>query len=148
MSLVKPESLVNIRECTRQDENSTFLSSRCLLYVLRKKKESVSHSVVSNYLRSHGLQTARILCAWDSPARILEWVAISSPGDLPNPGTKPSILHCRQILYCLSHYGGYIEEKLTKIMCLRRHTWMTWQTCRTSTKQLVGMTQEVLRIGS
>ena len=23
------------------------------------------------------------------PARILEWVAISSPGDLPNPGIKP-----------------------------------------------------------
>ena len=92
MSLVKPESLVNVREFTRQDGNSTFLSSRCLLYILRKKKESVSHSVVSNSLRSHGLQTAGILCAWDSPARILEWVAISSPGDLPNPGIEPRYL--------------------------------------------------------
>ena len=27
-------------------------------------------------------------------ARILEWIAISSPGDLPNPGLP----HCRQIL--------------------------------------------------
>ena len=25
----------------------------------------------------------------NSQARILEWVAISSPGDLPNPGIKP-----------------------------------------------------------
>ena len=26
-----------------------------------------------------------------------------SPGDLPNPGIKPGLLHCRRILYCLSH---------------------------------------------
>ena len=26
-----------------------------------------------------------------------------SPGDLPNPGIEPSLLHCRQILYQLSH---------------------------------------------
>ena len=25
------------------------------------------------------------------------------PGDLPDPGIKPGLLHCRQILYCLSH---------------------------------------------
>ena len=29
-----------------------------------------------------------------------------SPGDLPNPGIKPSLLHCRQILYHLSHHQG------------------------------------------
>ena len=34
-------------------------------------------------------------------ARKLEWVASPSPGDLPNPG-----IHCRQILYCLSHKGN------------------------------------------
>ena len=37
-------------------------------------------------------------------ASILEWVAIPSPGDLPDPGIEPmsptSLLHCRQILYC------------------------------------------------
>ena len=26
-----------------------------------------------------------------------------SPGDLPNPGIKPGLPHCRQTLYCLSH---------------------------------------------
>ena len=25
------------------------------------------------------------------------------PGDLPDPGIKPGLLHCRQILYHLSH---------------------------------------------
>ena len=28
-----------------------------------------------------------------------------SPGDLPDPGTNPGLLHCRQILYCLSKEG-------------------------------------------
>ena len=27
-------------------------------------------------------------------------------GDLPNPGMNPGVLHCRQILYLLSHQGG------------------------------------------
>ena len=41
--------------------------------------------------------------------RILEWVATpfswgsSRPGDLPHPGTNLRLLHCRQILYSLSH---------------------------------------------
>ena len=36
-----------------------------------------SGSVVSNSTRPHGLKPARLLSPWDSPARILEWVAIS-----------------------------------------------------------------------
>ena len=28
------------------------------------------------------------------------------PGDLPNPGIKPCLPHCRQILYRLSHQGS------------------------------------------
>ena len=35
-------------------------------------------------------------------ARILEWVAIPSPGDLANPGLP----HCRWLLYHLSHQGS------------------------------------------
>ena len=36
-------------------------------------------------------------------ARILEWVAFPSPVDLPDPGIKPGLLHCRQILYSMSY---------------------------------------------
>ena len=32
-------------------------------------------------------------------ARILEWVAMPPPGDLPDPGTNLHLLHCRWILY-------------------------------------------------
>ena len=39
-------------------------------------------------------------------ARILEWVAIPfSRGIFPPQGLKLGLLHCRQILYHLSHQG-------------------------------------------
>ena len=38
-------------------------------------------------------------------ARILEWVAFSSPGDLPNP----ALPHCRQILHQLSYEGSQMN---------------------------------------
>ena len=40
---------------------------------------------------------------WNSLAKILELVAVPSPGDLPNPGVNLALSHCRQILYQLSH---------------------------------------------
>ena len=37
-------------------------------------------------------------------ARILEWAAISfSRGIFPTQGSNPGLLHCRQMLYRLSH---------------------------------------------
>ena len=33
-----------------------------------------------------------------------------STGDIHDPGTEPSLLNCRQILYCLSLQGSPIEE--------------------------------------
>ena len=40
-------------------------------------------------------------------ARILEWVAMpSSRGIFPTQGSNPGLLHCRQILYQLSHQGS------------------------------------------
>ena len=47
-------------------------------------------SVVSDSLQPHGLWPARLLCPWDSPARILEWVAMPFSRYLPNdPGIEP-----------------------------------------------------------
>ena len=39
-------------------------------------------------------------------ARILEWVDHPFPGDLPNLGLNPGLLHYRWILYQLSHKGS------------------------------------------
>ena len=47
--------------------------------------ESESYLVMSDSLWPHGLYTVHGILQ----ARILEWVAFSSPGNLPNPGIKP-----------------------------------------------------------
>ena len=39
--------------------------------------------------------------------RLLEWIVITSSGDLPNPGgLNPGLPHCRWIPYHLSHQGS------------------------------------------
>ena len=48
-------------------------------------------------------------------ARILEWVAVPSPGIFLTQESNPGLLHCRQILYQLSHKGSPI---LIQIECL------------------------------
>ena len=63
----------------------------------------VSHVVMSDSLRPHGVWPARLLCPWDSQARILEWVVVLSSRDLPDPGIEPVFLvsTCigRRVLY-------------------------------------------------
>ena len=44
-------------------------------------------------------------------ARILEWVVISFPRDLPNPGIKPCLLLGRRDLHRLSHLGAHCAER-------------------------------------
>ena len=64
----------------------------------------LSYLVMSNSLGPHGLQPARLLCPWDSLARVLEWVAIILlQGIFPTQGLNPGLPHCRWILYYLSH---------------------------------------------
>ena len=54
-----------------------------------KQSESISCSVPSESLQPHRLQLPGSSIHGISQARNLEWVAIPSPGDLPNPGLKP-----------------------------------------------------------
>ena len=42
---------------------------------------------------------------WILQARILEWVAMSSSRGSSTQGSNLDLLHCRQILYHLSHLG-------------------------------------------
>ena len=50
-------------------------------------------------------------------ARIVEWVAKPSSGDLPDPGIEPCLLHRRQILYPLSHLGSPKSLVVKGIFC-------------------------------
>ena len=55
-------------------------------------------------------------------ARTLEWVAISfSRGGtriFPTQGWNPGLLHCRRLLYCLSHWGMARAGESSKWLCL------------------------------
>ena len=81
--------------------NKTYFKSWLCLF-----GQCVSHSVVSDSLRPHGLWPAGLLCPWDSPGKntgvgchsLLQRI-------FPTQGSNPGLLHCRQILYRLS-YGA------------------------------------------
>ena len=58
--------------------------------------ESVSCSVVSNSLRPHGLQPARLLCPWDSPGTNTGvGCHFLLQGIFPTQGSNRGLLHCR-----------------------------------------------------
>ena len=67
----------------------------------------VSHSVVSDSLRPHGLQPARLLCPWNSPGKNTGLGSHSLlHGLFPTQGSNLGLLHCRRTLYHLSHQGS------------------------------------------
>ena len=74
---------------------------------LRMKVKSVSYSVVSNCLQPHGLYSTRFLCPWNSPGKNTGEDSHSLlQGIFPTQGSNPDLLHCRQILYHVSHEGS------------------------------------------
>ena len=57
----------------------------------------VSHSVMSNSLRPHGLQLTRVLCPWNSPGKNTGLRCHSLlQGNFPTQGSNLGLLHCRQ----------------------------------------------------
>ena len=68
--------------------------------------ESVSHSVVYDSLWLHGLYPARLLHSWNSLGANTGVGSHSLlQGIFPIQGLNTGLLHCRQILYHLSHQG-------------------------------------------
>ena len=54
----------------------------------------------------HGLQSTSVFCPWDSPGKnpgVGRHLLLQ--GIFPTQGSNPGLLHCRQILYHLSHQG-------------------------------------------
>jgi len=65
---------------------------------------SSSRSVVSNSLWPYGLWPTRLLCPWDSPAKNTGVDCYSLLQKIfPTQGSNSGLLHCKQILYCLSY---------------------------------------------
>ena len=88
---VKPESL-----------SSPALAGGLFTTSTTWKSESEGCSVVSNSLRPNGLYSP-----WDSPGQDTGVGSLSLlQGIFPTQGSNPGLLHCRQILYQLSHKGS------------------------------------------
>ena len=72
--------------------------------IFSKKERNWSRSVVSNSLWPHGLEPTRSLLPSDSPCKstgvgchfLLQRIVLTQ-------GSNPGLLHCRQMLYYLSH---------------------------------------------
>ena len=65
-------------------------------------REAQSHSVVSNFLRPHGLYSP-----WTSPGQNTRVHSLSLlQGIFPTEGSSPDLPHCRRILNQLSHQGS------------------------------------------
>ena len=72
--------------------------------------ERVSRSVVSNSLRSHGLQSTSLLCPWNFLGKNTGVGSHSLlHGIFPIQESNLGLLHCRQTVYCLSHQGSLVN---------------------------------------
>ena len=86
-----------------------------------KKKKKIHTCKWKWKLLSHGHLFAtpwtvapQVFCPWDSPGKNIGSVAIPfSRGIFPNQVWNPDLLHCRQILYCLSHQGSPKHARIT-----------------------------------
>ena len=84
----------------------------------------------------------RLLCPWDSPGKNTGMGCHSLlQGIFPIQGSNPGLLHCRQILYYLSHQGSpshaLKRSKSIGLLSLFLKKCMTWNKHeRNKTKQL------------
>ena len=68
---------------------------------------SAFHQGLSSYQSSSSLWPTRLLCLWDSPGKNTGLGSHSRlQGIFLTQGSQPALLHCRKILYCLSHQGS------------------------------------------
>ena len=93
--------------------------------MLRPKSENVSPPFVSDSLQHYGLQPTRSSVHGILQARILAWVVIpfsrgSSRPRYQTQVSNPGILHCRQILYSLSHQGSPYQRVMV-LITTKRH---------------------------
>ena len=82
---------------------AVYVSCPQFSYLLLRKWKAVTQSYF-NSLQPHELQPTKLLCPWDFPGKNTGvGLPFPSPGNFPTQGSNPGLLHCRQILWLLSH---------------------------------------------
>ena len=93
----------------RQGDMTRRNSTEYFFYFYLSISRVISYFRVQTTIMSDSLLLHGVL-----QARILEWVSLSLlQGIFPTQGSKPGLLHCRQILYQLSHKGSPLYFFLT-----------------------------------
>ena len=87
------------------------------------ESENVSCAILSKSLQPYGLQPAGLLCPWNSPGKntgVSKYSLLQ--GIFLTQGSNLGLLHCRQILYHLSHQEGpYMYVYVYAYMCVYVH---------------------------
>ena len=108
-----PQTTSLNRRGTNPSLNTYLALSDMLPNTWESEGKSVSHSVVSDSLWPLGLQPIRLLCPWNSSGKNTGVVSHSLlQGIFLTQGSNPVLLHCRQILYLLSHQGNVCKYLL------------------------------------
>ena len=100
----------------------------------------VSLSFMSDSATSWIILPARLLCPWDSPGKntgvgchaLLQGILLTQ-------GSNPGVLHCRQILYHLSHQGTHLFIiclclSVCLSVCLSIYPWREWKIVKKKNK--------------
>ena len=92
---------------------------------------TIKASVTYNSLQPNGPQTTWLLCPWNSPGKNTRVGSHSLlHGILPTQESNPHLLHCKRILYHLSH-----QESPHSTIHKLKHIWTTdysyflWSEC-------------------
>ena len=84
------------KQCVFKPLVSQIFCRMSLHLALSHACESVSCSVMSNFLQPYGLQPARLLCPWNSPGKNIGVGSHSLlQGIFPAEGLNPGLLHCK-----------------------------------------------------
>ena len=83
------------RSTTRDSDPGVFKWGPCMCVVCG------GHSVVSHSLRPHGLQPTGLLCPWNSPSRILGWIAIPFSRGASQPRDRTLVAYIAGIFFTI-----------------------------------------------
>ena len=82
--------------------------------------------VMSDSERPHGLQPTRLLHPWDSPGKSTGvWCHFLLQEIFPTQELNLGLLHCRQMLYHLSHQGSNHSISASSALLVVAYTWIT-----------------------
>ena len=122
-----------------------------IYWIMEKASESERHSVVSSCLWPHGLYSP-----WNSPGQNTGVASLSLLQLIfPTQGSNSGLLHCRQILYQLSHkgsprtleWGAYpfssrsSQPRRTRVSCIAGIFFTNWATSSRKTSTSVLLTK-------